>query len=138
MRAHAWNQDGFTLIELMVVVVVFGLLIGISVPAISSYLKSSRLAGATNTLDADFHYARSLANTQRKSYEVIFQGTKYSVAQVSPLVTVLTRQLPAGVSVAATDTATFFAWGLTDPITVTMTQGSKTRVAHLAVNGRIY
>jgi prepilin-type N-terminal cleavage/methylation domain-containing protein len=138
MRAHTRNQDGFTLIEMMVAVVVFGLLIAIAAPSVSGYMKSSRLAGATNTLDADFHYARSLANTQRKSYQVIFQGSTYSVATVTPVVKILTRQLPTGVTCAATDTAMFYAWGLADPITVTMTQGSKTRIAHLAVNGRIY
>ena len=138
MRAQVRNQDGFTLMELMIVVGVFGLLIAISAPSIGGYLRSSRLAGATNTLEADCHYARSLANAQRKSYAVIFTAGSYSVAQVSPLVRVLTRQLPSGVTCAATDTATFYAWGLTDPVTITMSQGSTSRVARVSANGRIY
>jgi type IV fimbrial biogenesis protein FimT len=52
---------GFTLIELMVTITVAGILMGIAVPAFSTFLKNDRDAGQANSLVSSFNYARSEA-----------------------------------------------------------------------------
>jgi prepilin-type N-terminal cleavage/methylation domain-containing protein len=135
MRTHTHEQYGFSLVELMMVLIVFGLLVAIAIPTLGTYQRSARLAGAANTLVADLHQARALANANRTTYRVLFHGASYAV--VSPSATIQTRTLPRGVDCTASDTATFYAWGLTEPITITLANGHYSRVMQLSGNGRI-
>jgi len=136
-RSARRRSAGFTLTEAVIVLCVIGILFAISMPAVSSYLRTSRLAGATNTLIGDMHYARSLAAMRRKTYEIRFASNAYTVCQVAPAATVLTRDMPLGVVCAASDTATFFAWGLAVPVAVAMIGGSDTTTVQLAANGSV-
>lgn len=131
------KTKGFSLVELMIVVSVFGVLMAIAIPAVGGYLQSTRLVGAVHTLEADFHYAHSLAYEQRKTYEILFQPGSYVIAQVSPYTEIRTRTMPKGVTCAASDTAVFYAWGLTDPVTITMAGSSRTDTLRVSANGNV-
>ena len=137
MDSRRLHDEGFTLIELMVILVITGGLIAFSAPAIARYLRSSRVAGASNTLVADLRYGRSLANTQRRTYQIIFTANSYTLRGVSPANVITTRSMPRGVTCAASDTATFYAWGLTDPITVRVYTGRDTSAVLLGANGSV-
>jgi prepilin-type N-terminal cleavage/methylation domain-containing protein len=137
MRVHSQDENGFSLIELMVVLAVFGILVAITAPAVSGLLRSTRLSGAATTLEADIRYAHSLAGAQRKTFQICFQGTQYSVVQVTPAATLLTRTMPTGMACSATDTATFYPWGLSDPITITVGDSAHSAVMQIAANGKV-
>jgi prepilin-type N-terminal cleavage/methylation domain-containing protein len=131
------DARGFSLIELLVVIGVLGLLVAITVPGISGFAGSVRVSGAANTLAADLRYARALASAQRKTYAVTFEASNYSVVRLSPAATVRTRALPRGVACAASDTATFFPWGLTTPTTITVSGNGRSNVVRLTANGSV-
>jgi Tfp pilus assembly protein FimT len=128
---------GFSLVELAVVLCVLGLLIAAGFPAMSGLMRSSRLAGVTNTLTADIHQTRSLATMQRKSYQITFDTDRYSISPVGSPSTVRTRAMPRGVSCTATDTAMFFAWGLTAPVDIAISDGGASKTVRLSVNGSV-
>ena len=69
LRAHA---HGFTLIELGVVLVLLGLILGIAVPSIRHSTNSSRLAVAADALVAQLHLARETAVDTRASVTLRF------------------------------------------------------------------
>jgi prepilin-type N-terminal cleavage/methylation domain-containing protein len=137
METRSRKRAGFTLTELMIVLAVSGVLIAITIPSISGYLGTARLNGAINILDADLRNAHALASAQRRTYALIFQGGSYAVTQVSPPVLIRRRLMPRGVRCTASDTATFYAWGLSDPVTITFRKGALSRVTRIAANGRI-
>ncbi len=137
MRSRGRCNRGFTLLELMVVVTVIGIVAAMSVPAIMGYTNSSRLAGAMHTLVNDIHLARSLASSQRRTYVLRRSGSGYSLASVSPNATVLSRAMPSGISFTAADSSTFFAWGLTQPATITLQHRGKTRRVWMTASGRV-
>lgn len=55
------SQNGFTLLEVMVVIVIIGIMIGIATPNFMEYLKSRRLSGATMQVYVDLMNARQQA-----------------------------------------------------------------------------
>ncbi len=57
-RRDGSNEVGFTLLELMVVVVVMALLLAIALPSFESTINNNRLAGASNELMASIQTAR--------------------------------------------------------------------------------
>lgn len=60
------KQSGFTLIELMIVVIVLGILVAIALPSFQSTLERRRLVGATDILYANLQYARTEAIKQNQ------------------------------------------------------------------------
>jgi prepilin-type N-terminal cleavage/methylation domain-containing protein len=61
MTRNLQHERGFSLIELMVVVVVFGLLIGFSIPNYQSYAQTQRLRGTSENLVQTINLQRSRA-----------------------------------------------------------------------------
>ncbi|MCK4325345.1 prepilin-type N-terminal cleavage/methylation domain-containing protein [bacterium] len=66
------NFFAFTLLELLVVLAIMALLTGMSVPAISGYIKGARLKGGTTQIASALRTARAYAITKRQRYMVIF------------------------------------------------------------------
>ncbi|MBI5169265.1 MAG: GspH/FimT family pseudopilin [Candidatus Eisenbacteria bacterium] len=138
MTAPHHSNKGFTLLELMIVLVVLGVVAAMVAPPVAGMLRSSRLAGATNTLVSDIYYARSLANQQRRTFTILFtDSVHYTLARTSPAQVYRTRALPRGVRATATDTVTFYAWGLTEPVAVTLRADSSSRVLRVGANGSV-
>jgi type IV fimbrial biogenesis protein FimT len=59
-------QSGFTLLELMVVVVLAGVLLGIGVPAMGDFIRNARITRAANDVMVGLHLARSEAIKRRQ------------------------------------------------------------------------
>lgn len=59
------RDRGFTLLELMMVLVIAGLLIGLGVPAMGNFLRNSRMTAAANDALAAMHLARTEAIKRR-------------------------------------------------------------------------
>ncbi|MGH7681645.1 MAG: prepilin-type N-terminal cleavage/methylation domain-containing protein [Candidatus Eiseniibacteriota bacterium] len=133
------NIRGFSLVEIMVVVVIVGIILTIGIPSTARYIRVAQLAGARNTLMEDLGYARTLAVMRRKTYEIRFNSSTYTLVQLSPAATIWTHTLPVGYSCSATDTATYYAWGLTAPISVTVkcTGSSDSTTVQLLANGSL-
>jgi prepilin-type N-terminal cleavage/methylation domain-containing protein len=134
---HDHRAKGFSLVEMSVLMVVFGIMAAITVAGTSQLVRSSQLSGTTNTLLADMRYARTLATTECSEFQIRFAASGYSIVRVSPLRTAVNRTCPRGVTLAASDTASFYAWGLVSPVTVTINGGPGTNVVQLAASGNI-
>lgn len=132
------RRNGFSALELMVVLVVAGILFAVAFPAVSRMNRTMKLSGTARMLEGDIHQAVATANTRRTTYQIVWLSTtSYAIQQASPVTVIQTRTLPPGVTIAATDTARFFAWGLASPVTVTVTNQDGSKSLRIMVNGRV-
>lgn len=99
MRA-AHRPRGFTLIEMVVVMVLGVLLVGMAVPAMQAMVARVRLEGVVNELGVDLQYARAEAVRRRDAVavQVDAQGSGYTVGTAA--LTLKTVALPSDVSLS--------------------------------------
>lgn len=111
-------QQGFTLIELMIVVAIIGILAAVAVPAYSDYTAKAQVAEAVNLLDgAKTDIVQSMGQDGTCANPVVGSGT--FVASVTASAT----------GSVCTATATMKATGVATPLvskTVIMTYNSST------------
>jgi len=74
--SRALNRSGVTLIEMLVVTAIISLMVGISVPAITSGIDSLRLNSATNSVVAFFNSALNRAERRQQVMEVTISKTE--------------------------------------------------------------
>lgn len=72
MAHNLQHERGFTLIETMVAVVVFGLLIGFSIPSYQTYALSQRLRGTSENLVQTINLQRSRAMATGQNVTINF------------------------------------------------------------------
>ncbi|NIM20001.1 MAG: hypothetical protein GTO51_07090 [Candidatus Latescibacteria bacterium] len=112
---------GFTLVELAVIFVAIGLLVGIGIPSFQRYAANSRIEGSANELMMDIQHARSLAITRQQTYVIQFQANQYQVIEASTGTVIRQKSLPNRVALAATGNPQFYSWGRADPVNITLT-----------------
>lgn len=100
-------QQGFTLIELMIVLMLIAVMAGIGVPAFQTMLQNSRLTSSTNSLLSALQYARSEAVTQRSAVTVSpLNGTDWASGALIMKGAIKLRETPpAGTGVTVTGSA---------------------------------
>lgn len=59
------SREGFTLLELMVVLAIAGVLLAVGIPSMTDFVRNSRITGAANDVMAALHFTRSEAVKRR-------------------------------------------------------------------------
>jgi len=136
-NSRTMKKQGFTLIEVMIVVSIIGLLMTLTIPPFSRFLDSNRLRGASNDLIGDIHFTRSLATVKRRTYRIEFQQNRYLIIEDSTDDVVKTRMMPRGFVIVASTDPRFFAWGLAETSNFKISKGAKVKDLVLTSNGNV-
>lgn len=134
-----WHQRGFTLIELVAIIVIIGVIAAISTPRYNS-AAASTLAGRDDFVAALF-YAQQIAMarasaTNAVSLQVNGAGTQVSVTQTLAPTNLRTVNMPAGVTISAAPvTLTYSKLGTTTATTFTVTGADGNATVSVASSG---
>jgi len=139
------EERGFTLIEVMIVIVIIAIMTGVAVPAFSDWRQSQALRSASQSLLSHMKQARVLAISENRNVSISFTSTSYTFdadttgtcgpckAQMIPL-----GQFSGSLSLTPTTTRTFSSRGTSNSGSVTLTVGSRSQNIVLNVIGRAY
>src|SRR3954447_17666866 len=106
-RWNALEQDGFTLTEIAVTLLIVGLMSALAVPSLSSLTRGTRVKQAATDMMATLAYARSEAISRNSQVSIVASGTWSAGWQVVTGATVLRQSTFNGeVAVSGPDTNT--------------------------------
>jgi prepilin-type N-terminal cleavage/methylation domain-containing protein len=136
------SRRGFTLVEIALVIVIVGMLIGIAVPRFTAMRNGLQLDTAAHQLAGELRRAQIEAVKRNKTIRVVKTGTStYDVESLTPAVTVLySRSFEPGVGfTAGAMTVSFPSFG--PPIgggaAFPITFGGRTKTVTVGANGII-
>lgn len=131
------QRQGFTLVEMMLVISLVGVMAAMAAPPFFRYLASNRLATQADRMVADLQYARSLsvANSQI----LRFSATEAGYSLTNPITGVVIRDSDfcSGLGLDADQTADFYPWGMADPVVFTLSNGAGTKQITLMPTGLV-
>ena len=110
LRRH--SRRGFTLTEMMIVVIVIGLMATMTAPAMYRYIQSNRLETGTDRMTADLQYARSLSVANGSILRFETTTTGYRLFYPNTDVTVRDYDFDHGIGLDAAMVVDFFPWGM--------------------------
>lgn len=104
------KQNGFTLAELMVAIAILGIIVGIAVPSMQSFILNQRVRSASFDLNSDLLQARSEATKRNADVVIAATGGSWQNGWVISAagVTVKQRDALRDLAITATDTAITF------------------------------
>lgn len=74
------HQNGFTLYELLITLLVVGVILSLGIPNLSQFTANSRLTGAANDLHASFQLARSEAARAKTNVTICASSNPFAAA----------------------------------------------------------
>jgi len=135
------NNKGFTILELIIVIVITAILATFAVPSIRSWRANSSLSGDIRTLKADFEFARSRAIRDNTPITISFNtgNNSYSIDSVPPVSRSLVGTSISTNLTGAATTITFDSRGRAANNTgsVTLSNGSRNTTVSVSMIGSI-
>lgn len=117
---------GFTLVEMMMVILIIGIMASVSVPPLFRYIASHRLQTNTDRMTSDMQYARSvaIANAQLINFSTTTDGytmTDFLTGSVIRQVT-----FDEGLTLDTAHAVMFYPWGMADDHIFSLSSGAGT------------
>jgi len=131
------RRDGFTIVELLVIITLFGMMMTMAVPPFLNYVRSNRLDTNTDRLAADLQLARSLSISNGQILRFAADATGYTITDPISGRTIRTRQFDGGCALALNATADFFPWGMADTAVLDLSNCAGGRRINLLPTGLV-
>jgi prepilin-type N-terminal cleavage/methylation domain-containing protein len=137
MATQNISRKGFTLVELMVILVLFGAMMTLGVPPFLIYLRSNRLDTNTDRLATDLQLARSLSISNGSILRFTADANGYTITDPVAGTTIRQRQFDGGCNLALNATADFFPWGMADATVLNLSNCAGGRRINLLPTGMV-
>lgn len=147
LKIEMRSRDGFTLTELLIVLILAGIISGIAMVRVGSMLAQTRIQRAASVVAADLKTAHSMAGRQRKPIRIEIDATARTIKMTdytTPTKVYSQRYFHAGgeypvQTFSSTETLLLvYPNGLADkPVTITVGANGRTRVISMTRAGQV-
>ena len=131
MRVRA----GFTLVEMMVLVGIFGLVVALSIPNVASYVRSNQLDTSVDRMAADLNLARTMSITNGRIFRLTTTEGGYRLVDTISGEVLRNRSFEGDVALDTADSAQFFPWGMAEAKVFNLTSSVGDRSINLLPTG---
>ncbi len=131
------GRTGFTLVEMMMVVLLIGLLASISAPPIFRYLADSRLQTNADRMAADLQYARSMSITNGNILRFSANNSGYTLTNPLDGKIYRSQVFSNGMGLESIQSTDFFPWGMADTKVFTLKSGTEFRKITVLPTGMV-
>lgn len=131
------NRKGFSLVEIIVMIGIFGLLSAIAIPAVNSYVRSNRLATTTDQMAADMQMVRSMSIANGRIYRLTATNVGYTITDPVSGDIIRDRNFHSSVGLTADATVNFFPWGMADAQIIVLTGDRGNRTIQVLPTGTV-
>jgi type II secretion system protein H len=129
------GRSGFSLVEMMMVVMLIGIVATVAAPPMFRYLQSSKLQTSADQLAADLQYARSLAIANGVILQFSSTEGGYILRNPSSGTVIKSRNFDDGMQLAAAQNTFFFPWGMADATVFSLNGHGQSRQINVLPTG---
>ncbi len=112
MRKVFPERRGFSLVEIMMVVMLIGILAGMSAPPMFKYIAANQMQTTSDRMVADLQYARAIAISTGQAHRFDCNTQTYRLTNLVTGQVLRQVSLQHGTELGAAKTADFFPWGM--------------------------
>jgi type II secretion system protein H len=145
LAVYCKGQRGFSLIEMMIVVIIISVLAAIGIPAFSSWKEKQAVSNAASSLLAHLKQARNLAVAENRSIRITFASTAYTFdadttgnCGTCKNNVISYSQFSDNLSMSPATTRTFTSHGTANSGTITLTASGSSKKIVMNIIGRAY
>ena len=131
------GNAGFSLIEMMMVVLLIGLVAGIATPPMMRYLRSTQLQTQTDQLAADLQLARSLSIANGTVLQFSSTTAGYQLIDTSDGTVHKSCAFDGGLALDMDQDINFFPWGMADQHDFNLSAGTMNRTVKVLPTGMV-
>lgn len=129
------GRAGFTLVEMMVLVGIFGLVVALSIPNVASYVRSNQLDTSVDRMAADLNLARTMSITNGRIFRLTTTEGGYRLVDTISGEVLRNRSFEGDVALDTADSAQFFPWGMAEAKVFNLTSSVGDRSINLLPTG---
>lgn len=131
------DSSGFSLVEMMVVVLMIGILAGITGPPIFQYLETSQMQTSTDRLVSDMLYARAVAVSTGETHRFSCGRDDYTISNMSTGTVIRQVSFNPKMELDVAQTADFYPWGMAQSSSFVLSQNTQSRKIILLPTGMV-
>lgn len=131
------GRAGFSLVEMMMVVLLIGLVAGIAAPPMVRYLRSTQLQTQTDQLAADLQLARSLSIANGTVMRFASTVNGYQLIDTADGAVFKDCDFDGGLALDQDMDVLFFPWGMADQHSFNLSAGAMSRQVNVLPTGMV-
>ncbi len=137
MRYQQCSRRGFTLTEIMIVILIVGIMAGIAAPPMFRYVASNRLQTQTDRLAADLQFARTVSVSRNVLMRFATVEGGYQLVNTASGDVLRERELKHGLDLGADLAVNFYPWGMADAQVFNLSNSAGTMTVNLLPTGMV-